>query len=292
MNNPKYMQKLYCENCDEDVSATGIEGPDGAYPTTWTCNKCNSNSLHPILTAREPKTGPEKIIAVKDKDSIVYKTKVYCEHCNEETIAIDRNDVEPRIWFCEECGGTKVRQLSLRSAIPQKESVNHPEHYNRGIEVIDIIESWKCSFCLGNVIKYVLRAPHKDKELEDLEKARWYLDREITQIEKGPWAAAGEIAKDAGIAGAQLHEALLLFCKDCPGEFMKNSPLDVDKYYQDVDEEKKSFVCLDCGAKVYLVNMDHCPGCDSKNIENIEKFENKQTPSVEQIPDEQSHEVK
>lgn len=57
--------------------------------------------------------------------------------------------------------------------------VNHPNHYTwlGGIEVIQITEH--LGFCLGNVIKYVLRADHKGKPIEDLEKAAWYLAREI-----------------------------------------------------------------------------------------------------------------
>ena len=67
----------------------------------------------------------------------------------------------------------------------KKEHVNHPDHYNAGsIKVIDIIEDWKVDFHLGNVIKYVLRAPYKGKTLEDLKKAKWYLDRKIEQLEK------------------------------------------------------------------------------------------------------------
>ena len=62
------------------------------------------------------------------------------------------------------------------------EKVNHPEHYNQGIETIDIIESWGLNFSLGNVIKYTLRSPYKGNEIEDLEKARWYLDREIERL--------------------------------------------------------------------------------------------------------------
>ncbi len=61
-----------------------------------------------------------------------------------------------------------------------KEAVNHPQHYNAGkIEVIDAIEDWKLGFHLGNVVKYVARAEHKNDALEDLKKARWYLDRYI-----------------------------------------------------------------------------------------------------------------
>lgn len=49
-----------------------------------------------------------------------------------------------------------------------------------GIEAIDVIEAWNLDFCLGNTIKYISRAGRKsDKVLEDLEKAAWYLNREI-----------------------------------------------------------------------------------------------------------------
>jgi len=67
------------------------------------------------------------------------------------------------------------------------EAINHPSHYADGkIEVIDFIEDKKLNFNLGNVIKYVARAGKKDKskELEDLKKAFWYLEREINNYEK------------------------------------------------------------------------------------------------------------
>jgi hypothetical protein len=58
--------------------------------------------------------------------------------------------------------------------------VNHPDHYKvGGIETIDFIEAKKLNYHLGNVVKYITRADHKGKRLEDLKKARWYLDREI-----------------------------------------------------------------------------------------------------------------
>ena len=63
-------------------------------------------------------------------------------------------------------------------------AVNHPKHYNTGkYEAIDVIEDWKLGFHLGNVVKYVARAEHKNDTLEDLKKARWYLDRYIKFIE-------------------------------------------------------------------------------------------------------------
>ena len=63
--------------------------------------------------------------------------------------------------------------------------INHPLHYTHGdIEPIDAIEAWGLGFCLGNVVKYIARAGHKGDRLEDLKKARWYLEREIERAEK------------------------------------------------------------------------------------------------------------
>ena len=62
--------------------------------------------------------------------------------------------------------------------------VNHPQHYQHGIEPIEFIESHNLNFNLGNVIKYVSRAPFKGTELEDLQKAKWYLEREINRHDK------------------------------------------------------------------------------------------------------------
>lgn len=67
---------------------------------------------------------------------------------------------------------------------PKKEDViNHPSHYTRGkIEVIDFIEDQQLPYHLGNVIKYIARAGYKGDKLEDLKKARWYLDRYINEV--------------------------------------------------------------------------------------------------------------
>jgi hypothetical protein len=65
------------------------------------------------------------------------------------------------------------------------DAVNHPSHYTDGkIEVIDYIEDKKLNFNLGNAIKYISRAGKKDKskEVEDLEKAVFYINREISRL--------------------------------------------------------------------------------------------------------------
>lgn len=66
------------------------------------------------------------------------------------------------------------------------DNVNNPLHYQSaaGLEAIDVIEAFECDFLIGNVVKYVLRAKRKNG-LEDLRKARWYLNRAIANEEKG-----------------------------------------------------------------------------------------------------------
>jgi len=62
------------------------------------------------------------------------------------------------------------------------DNVNHPAHYKvGGIETIEFIEAKKLGYNLGNVIKYITRADHKGNVYEDLCKARWYLNREISK---------------------------------------------------------------------------------------------------------------
>jgi len=69
------------------------------------------------------------------------------------------------------------------------DNVNHPKHYTShpsGVECIEITEH--LNFCIGNAIKYLWRAGLKGEQVEDLRKARWYIDREIARIlnEKKP----------------------------------------------------------------------------------------------------------
>jgi len=64
--------------------------------------------------------------------------------------------------------------------------VNHPKHYTEhpsGVECIEITEHM--NFCVGNAIKYLWRCGLKGERIEDLKKARWYIDREIARVQ-GP----------------------------------------------------------------------------------------------------------
>ena len=70
-------------------------------------------------------------------------------------------------------------------AKPEQSAVNHPSHYNMGkYEVIDVINDWNLNFQKGNAVKYIARAGHKDpsKEIEDLEKALFYINYEVNRL--------------------------------------------------------------------------------------------------------------
>jgi hypothetical protein len=76
----------------------------------------------------------------------------------------------------------KVRHMERVLA---KDMVNHPAHYKTGgIETIDFIEAKSLSYNLGNVVKYITRADYKGNKIEDLKKAQWYLNRELSNLEK------------------------------------------------------------------------------------------------------------
>lgn len=63
----------------------------------------------------------------------------------------------------------------------EPDSINHPSHYggDTTYEAIKVIEAWGLNFNLGNAAKYLARADRKGDRLQDLQKARWYIEREI-----------------------------------------------------------------------------------------------------------------
>ena len=77
---------------------------------------------------------------------------------------------------------TAAKELFEVMQDPPADPVNHPPHYKTGgIETIDFIEAKGLNYRLGNVVKYITRAEHKGNRKEDLQKALWYLQREIDQ---------------------------------------------------------------------------------------------------------------
>jgi len=92
----------------------------------------------------------------------------------------------PQDELCDDCGicgpDGVDKEISGEVGCVRHDDVNHPDHYTSGgIEVIDFIEAKGLGFHLGNAVKYIARAGKKDPDnlVQDLEKARWYIDRAI-----------------------------------------------------------------------------------------------------------------
>lgn len=145
----------YCPSCEIVMTP-----PGGGVSKELTCEGCNTTFVHTKEKAqgRWPKYCPEclpKYLKVPKKKDVQAIAEKVVQTIEEQTVEL-----------------------------PKKEDViNHPSHYTRGkIEVIDFIEDQQLPYHLGNVIKYIARAGYKGDKLEDLKKARWYLDRYINEV--------------------------------------------------------------------------------------------------------------
>lgn len=106
----------------------------------------------------------------------------------EQNIEVNESDLKT-VEIKEKANTKETLQETLDEVKEpvENDNINHPSHYTDGnIEVMDFIEDKQLNFARGNVIKYVSRAGKKDpnKELEDLKKAMWYLNREIERLSK------------------------------------------------------------------------------------------------------------
>lgn len=110
-------------------------------------------------------------------------------YANETLKRLAANENLKRLQNVSNQSGLTIEKViadkSPNRIINQCDDINHPSHYTQGdIEVIDYIEDKKLGYRLGNVVKYVSRAGHKDDAIKDLKKARWYLNREIAKREE------------------------------------------------------------------------------------------------------------
>lgn len=163
------------------------------------CNKCkyeySSKLDEPCKYCREKcgiatlgyQMSEDKFAPKEEQPTIEYKG---CDGCYYEWLG--ESDAP-----CCDCKyrfdpGTMARLKAKDCFKPKEEKaddeidmVNHPPHYvGHGIEPIEFIESHNLNFCLGSAVKYIARAPYKGTELEDLKKAKWFLEREIKKHDK------------------------------------------------------------------------------------------------------------
>jgi hypothetical protein len=130
--------------------------------------------------------------------SIEEKSKAIEKWCNEhdcnESCPLFKNGINTCFTIiCEEDKEQVEKNYNLIFG-QENDPVNHPSHYTKGkIEVADFIADQKLNFDRGNAVKYVCRAGAKDpeKEIQDLEKAIWYINHEIKML-KGECENAAE----------------------------------------------------------------------------------------------------
>lgn len=145
----------YCPECEKVMIP-----PGAGVSKELTCERCGTTFIH-------------------TKEKAQGRWPKYCPECLPKYSKVPKKEVavEPVAQTIKE---SEVKNLELPK---QEDVINHPSHYTRGkIEVIDFIEDQQLPYHLGNVIKYIARAGYKGDKLEDLKKARWYLDRYIKGV--------------------------------------------------------------------------------------------------------------
>lgn len=162
------------------VLPNGVEAERPTYdPTGWWL--LNGDDEYWVYTAEEI----GRVVCTPGSRMIAYPVGEPYAICDKREYEYELKDdtivIEERVDRFKSAAPWQERTLS-------SDNVSHPPHYangwSNGAEVIDLTEH--LSFCAGNVVKYVCRAGRKDsrKHIEDLEKARWYIDREIKRVKE------------------------------------------------------------------------------------------------------------
>jgi hypothetical protein len=87
-------------------------------------------------------------------------------------------------WAKKNRPSTLVPNGLMSMQVYADDKINSPTHYKvGGIETIDFIEAKNLGYNLGNVVKYISRAEHKDNKLDNLKKAQWYLNRAVSKLQ-------------------------------------------------------------------------------------------------------------
>lgn len=161
----------YCPSCEIVMTP-----PGGGVSKELTCEGCNTIFVHTKEKAqgRWPKYCPD---CLPKYSKVPKKKEVDVTLAN---MAAKRKEVD--LTLANMVAKT-LEETEIKTAELKEDVINHPSHYTRGkIEVIDFIEDQQLPYHLGNVIKYIARAGYKGDKLEDLKKARWYLDRYINEV--------------------------------------------------------------------------------------------------------------
>lgn len=109
------------------------------------------------------------------------KTRTAATKDNWKTVAVGTSN---KSWAEKNRPSTLVPNGLMSMQVYADDKINSPTHYKvGGIETIDFIEAKNLGYNLGNVVKYISRADHKDNKLDNLKKAQWYLNRAVSKLE-------------------------------------------------------------------------------------------------------------
>ena len=169
--------------CPHGVILVGHWGQDGMVPPKK-CPECETNRTVMLHDLREELEEPLPL----------------CVKCNH--IAGQHSwDAVNGVIFCPaiDCECVSKKQSDLYTKDTVDDAVNHPSHYTQyhGLEIIDLTE--QMNFNKGNAVKYIARAGFKggpEKEIEDLEKAQWYISRELERIQNNLTGPLREAVKE------------------------------------------------------------------------------------------------
>lgn len=130
-----------------------------------------TNTTKVLRYVRKHPDAKAKIVALATKVPVASVYQIIHKSKKDQALTMSKS---PAVLIKYPPKREKLRMTSTT------DNVNHPAHYKvGGIETIDFIEAKSLNYNLGNVVKYLTRADHKGNRKQDLEKARWYLNREI-----------------------------------------------------------------------------------------------------------------
>lgn len=133
-----------------------------------------TNTTKVLRYVRKHPTAPAKVVALATKVPVASVYQIVHKSRKDQALTMSKS---PAVLL------QYPTKTSSKAVV--KDNVNHPSHYKvGGIETIDFIEAKSLNYNLGNVVKYITRADHKSNKIEDLKKAQWYLNREVSNLEK------------------------------------------------------------------------------------------------------------
>lgn len=150
--------------------------------TTRVVNRGANEKIRKFFAKNRQATPAEAVEATGESLQMIYNVRYILRKKNPKYF--DAKKPGPRPMTPEQ---KQAEEAQLRPPVdhsPTPDMVNSPPHYRAGgIETIDFIEAKKLNYNLGNVVKYITRADLKGNRKQDLAKALWYLQREISSME-------------------------------------------------------------------------------------------------------------